>query len=69
MRVAIMMLTTVLLTTSCETSAGFGTRSEQQVCDELRLVLPDWARADTELSKEKGARFLAVFARVCPDPE
>ena len=42
-----------------------GRAPARPVCDALRPALPNWSRADSEKSKQEGARFLDVFGAVC----
>ena len=63
---ALMLMLLIILTTSCASTTGGGTRTEEQLCTELRRALPTWAAGDTERSRREGARFLTVFDSLCP---
>lgn len=60
---AMLLLTAVMLTSACATTAG--SETERTICRELRVVLPTWSSSDTEQSRVEGARFLDVFEAVC----
>lgn len=62
-RAGAILLTLAALTSACAKQGG--SETEAAICRELRAALPTWSAQDTARSKEKGARFVAVFGAAC----
>ena len=63
-RLTLPMMTLAILMSGCANTAPSGTES---ACDAMRPHLPTYSSRDTEETKRLGAKFLDVFAAVCPD--
>jgi outer membrane biogenesis lipoprotein LolB len=60
------LLAVMLLTACASTAPSATTEMERVICRELARDLPTYSARDTAATLEAGARFLDVFAAVCP---
>jgi hypothetical protein len=60
-----MLVTSLAALSGCGTMGG--SETERTICRELRMDLPTYSSQDSEETLASGARFLDVFAAVCPE--